>query len=398
MIDRRHYVSFAGLALGVISPLACSPQVVDAVDAVPSTGGATMTGGSAGSGGSGVTGGSGGSGAGGVGGGSMCPDGGSEMDRDGDNTPDCSDVCPDDSLKQTSVGLCGCDFEDPPADGRPTCVDLVNLLAHRYAFNGYGTAVVDSVGGGAGAVMGGVELNGAGTVDLAGGASDEYVDLPNRIVSTLSTVTLEAFLRWRGGVDWQRIFDFGNNDGPGDGEQGPGGTSYLFLTPRTPNAPALDAPQASKLRLAYKRPGALEWEVTLDAEIAMPTGVALPTQVVVVIDSEAQQLSLYVDGELQNGVAYFRRPGTMDSTFTRMDGVYDWSSPVQGPDGTMIMPPALDLSVVDDVNNWLGRSQFVADAELAATYYEFRIYAGALSPELVDISHRAGPDATFIDD
>jgi hypothetical protein len=39
----------------------------------------------------------------------------------------------------------------------------------------------------------------------------------------------------------------------------------------------------------------------------------------------------------------------------------------------------LQVSDIDDVNNWLGRSQWDQDPMLAATLLDFRIYGAALS-------------------
>lgn len=380
-----------------VAPAACSPQVVDAVDSSIQTGGVPNSGGVAGS-----TGGD--SGASGMAGtGVTCPDGSSDdADRDGDGSPDCLDSCPEDANKTEDPGRCGCGLPDSVPDGGPTCADLVAVLAHRYTFEGTGTTVVDSApGGDADGEVIHTELTGKGTLALAGTTSDQYVTLPNRLLSRLvqttrstGSVTLEAWLRWTGGAVWQRIFDFGDNDGPAAGEQGTNGNSYLFLTPRTPLEPDLTvwAPQNAKLRVAYKRPGTSEYEVTLDAPIALPSGV--DTHVAVVIDGTLQRMSLYVDGKLQNGIAYFRDASS--GAFSSTAGVYDWSSPVPSGDGGTVMPPAIDLSLVNDINNWLGRSQFAADAELQGSYYEFRVYSAALSPELVAISFKGGPDAVFL--
>jgi hypothetical protein len=320
--------------------------------------------------------------------GALCPEGGSDVDSDGDNVPDCVDSCKNDYKKSAGSGLCGCGFADPEAGSDvPTCMDLVAVLAHRYAFNGTGTDVIDSAtGGDADGVVLNTELSGGGTLVLAGGMSDQYVDLlSNRLISSSETgsITLEAWLRWNGGGNWQRIFDFGNNDGPQEGEQGMSGNAYLFLTPRG---------QLGKLRVAYKRPGGSEYEVILDAPITLPSGV--DTHVAVVIDAMLKRMSLYVDGRLQDGIAYFRNVGAPATT--EMRGVYDWSEPVTTSDGEMVNPPAIDLSVIDDINNWLGRSQFKADSELDATLDEFRIYSSALTPELIELSHSAGPNAEFL--
>jgi len=390
---RTRVLVVVAVLIGVAVPQACSPQVVDAVDPGTESGGVPSSGGTPG-----ATGGdSGMSGAGGSG--VTCPDGGSDGDRDGDGVPDCLDACADDPDKTAGRGLCGCGLPDSVPDGGPTCADLVAALAHRYAFKGTGTTVVDSAAGGnADGEVENAALSGQGSLVLAGGASDQHVNLPNRILSSrpagapeTGSVTLEAWLRWTGGGNWQRIFDFGDNDGPQEGAQG-AGVSYLFLTPKTPSATGNFPAQNAKLRLSYKRPGADEYEVTLDAPITMPSGV--DTHVAVVIDGSLKRMSLYVDGTLQDCVAHFRNVG--DPAYTSMMGVYDWSASVPSGGGGTVTPPAIDLTVVNDINNWLGRSQFSDDVELQGTFYEFRIYSQALSPELVEISFKGGADAEFL--
>jgi hypothetical protein len=284
-------------------------------------------------------------------------------------------------------------FED---GGTKICSDLKGLLAHRYSFNGVGAQVPDSVGMEDGNLQN-TQLAGDGTVILAGTQSDQFVDLPNRILSdpNLRSVTLEAWVLWSGGAVWQRIFDFGASDALTEGLQGGAGTSYLFLTTRTPvvSNPTAFAPQNGSLRVSYRRPGSREAEVTLDAETVMPSGGDVPTHVAVVIDQEAKRMSLYIDGVLQNGTAYFRNP---EGTFIRIPGAYDWGGAYTLMDGTTYYPEAIDLSSIDDINSWLGRSQFQDDAELQGTYYEFRMYEGALTPEELAFSFQAGPDPEFL--
>src|SRR5262252_10836249 len=105
------------------------------------------------------------------------------------------------------------------------------VLTHRYSFEGApGTAfVADSVGTANGTLFGGGSFTGDGKLNLFG--ANGFVDLPNGIISALSNVTLETWLTWNGGAQWQRIFDFGSNSG---GENGQGtGLTYLLLTPRS---------------------------------------------------------------------------------------------------------------------------------------------------------------------
>ena len=55
-------------------------------------------------------------------------------------------------------------------------------------------------------------------------------------------------------------------------------------------------------------------------------------------------------------------------------------------------PAEFRLADVDDVNNWLGRSQWVQDVNLAARYDEFRIYDRALSADEIMLLFTRGPD------
>jgi len=101
-------------------------------------------------------------------------------------------------------------------------------LVHRYSFDGTGTVATDSVGAADGTVVG-ARLARTGSVVLAGGSTDQYVDLPNGIIHPLIDATIEVWLTWDGGTGWQRIFDFGSSNAP-EGSRG-GAVTTLFLTP-----------------------------------------------------------------------------------------------------------------------------------------------------------------------
>src|SRR5690606_26232978 len=100
-----------------------------------------------------------------------------------------------------------------------------------------GVALIDSIGGANGTVIGaGAALTGSG-LELPGGPSTDapYVDLPNGILSSLTDATLEAWLTLDGSQTWSRVFDFGSTaPGGADGElEEPGGggegLDYLAL-------------------------------------------------------------------------------------------------------------------------------------------------------------------------
>lgn len=237
---------------------------------------------------------------------------------------------------------------------------LASSLLHRYRFDGLGNVALDSIGAAPGPIVN-ASLTGTGSLTLNGGHSLQYVNLPNDIIHGLNDATFEAWLTWGGGGAWQRIFDFGNSSGgedmpviiPGTTSSTYSGTSYLFLTANA----ATDSSRGleSGLRVAYSLDGVGDEEVCFGTE-GLPKGV--PTHVAVVIDSEAKTIALYQDGALLD------------------------ECPLSRP-----------LSDIDDANNWLGRSNFTADQDLAASYDEFRIYTAALTAEQIADSFKFGPDA-----
>jgi hypothetical protein len=235
--------------------------------------------------------------------------------------------------------------EPPPVD------PLQSWLIHRYSFDKAGSEVLDSKGAAHGVAVN-VTLPGDGSLSLAGLTSNEFVNLPNGLISGLRDATIEGWLTWDGGGAWQRIFDFGSN---ASGEDVTGGTavSYLFLTTRTPAELSPMLPAA--MRVSYSTNGVLN-ETVCHGLSAFPVGIA--THFAVVVSETEQSLSLYQDGELLN------------------------ECPFQG-----------SLAAIDDINNWLGRSNYMADEELAGTYDEYRMYGAELTPSELEDSYRAGPNA-----
>lgn len=214
-------------------------------------------------------------------------------------------------------------------------------LIHRYSFNGEGTLVVDSVGNADGVLIGGATLDGAGHAALDG--QDDYVNLPNGLISSLTDATLIAWLSWNGGACWQRAFDFGSTD---MGEDVVGNaTSSIFATPLrcTGNGPATSF-ETTTANLG-----------SVDSDTPFPVLQNVP--IAVVLDVNGGELRLYVAGA--------------------------WL-------GTGTIAP---LSRLSDVNDWLGRSQWIQDDHLRGTYDEFRIYDSALSSAELAAVEKVGPDA-----
>jgi hypothetical protein len=218
------------------------------------------------------------------------------------------------------------DAGSPPADPEP----VLDSLVLRYDFSGSGDVVPDLIGDQDARLLGGTLLSPDRTyIGLDG--MDDYVDLPNGVVSGLRNATFILWLSWYGGVCWQRIFDFGISD-QGEDEVGNGVTS-LFMTPRACGVEAFTA---------IAETGDARDPVADDQPL--PTGYAM--QVALVFDGDNQTLTLYRDTE-QVG----------EATTT------------------------IQLEQLTDANNWLGRSQWAQDAFFRGSVGEFRIYSRALSAE-----------------
>ncbi len=225
----------------------------------------------------------------------------------------------------------------------------VGSLIHRYSFNGTGKgAVIDSIGTKNGTLESGAMLDGSGILTLPGrvnGKADQFVAFPGPIVKGLSEVTLVIWTSWiTGGAGFQRILDFGDsNVGAGQGDSG---RSYLALVPTSNFA------NGDKLGAELAAPGFPTLSLGSDRNMAD----ALEVQVALVLRSGVA-IELYREGELL----------------------------IQSPTN-------VTLAKINDVNNWLGRSQWSKDHGFHGTYNEFRIYQRALSACQLATLRDRGPD------
>lgn len=268
-----------------------------------------------------------------------CGCGVADVDGDGDEAPDCTDLCPSDPNK-AAPGACGCGLAETEA---ASCSVLRSALQHRYRFNGTGTVLEDSVSDADGTVVS-ASLSNSGTLTLAGGTTNQHVDLPDGMISALTDATFEVWLSWTGGTQWERVFDFGSSSG-GSGQ------TYLFITPRRGSG-------AGNMRVTMSLSGTAS-EVVLDAPAQLPTNAL--HHIALVVDDQ-NELRLFLDGVLQGSVANARR-----------------------------------LSELDDVNNWIARSNYSNDNELGGTYHELRIYDAALTDAQIAASFAFGPDPVFLE-
>ena len=244
------------------------------------------------------------------------------------------------------------------------------LLRHRYSFDGAaGTrSVLDSAGGANGyltfgttnspytnGVADGSSFSGAGTLQLRG--TNGYVTLPPGLISSLSNLTVEAWVTWNGPATsaWQRIFDFGLSD---RGPNAPGiGINYVILCPG----------RGGTDLLGFEETTVNPFGSVVDPDSLILLGsarlpIAQAVYLALTYDPSAGQCKLFLNGALVNSAT----------------GVFN------------------AMNRFADVNNWLGRSQWIADPFFNGSYDEFRLWEGTLSPSDITSHYNAGPDQPFV--
>jgi hypothetical protein len=247
------------------------------------------------------------------------------------DAPDAA-LAPDSSLPDAPCALCG----------------LASALVHRYTFEGTGTKLTDSVGIAHGTVVN-TQLSGTGTLVLGGGSSGQYVDLPDHLLSPLGSATIELWITWYGGASNQRILDFGSNVTSSGKLQA---SSSVLISPNS-------APDGISPRLRVSYSNQISHSGTfVDATSSLPTGEM--KQVVAVLDGGSRTLSLYLDGAFQG------QTGGLEA-----------------------------LSRINDVNDWIGKSQYSDDPGFSGLYDEIRIYDAPLTAEQIKAVFAAGPKASF---
>ena len=226
--------------------------------------------------------------------------------------------------------------------GQPT-------LAHRYSFT---TDASDSVGGANGTLMNGATISGGAVVMTDGalnsGTPGAYVDLPNNLVQSLTTITIETWVTDTGSRNWARVWDLGNSAGGEDVANG--GSRYMFLSlPSGNNGGDL----MGDIRVSDRSGGEFNAEWT-----GQRPPVGKESHIVWANDAAHHTGWLYVNGAL---VAI---------------------------NTNMTLVPA---DIGTSVNDWLGRSQY-NDPMFNGTIDEFRIWNGSLTALQVAINAAAGPN------
>ncbi len=249
----------------------------------------------------------------------------------------------------------------------------LSALVYRWSFDEPAASipsaavVTDSVSGveaivnGNGASFTGMGLLLPGDTDGTGDAA--YLDLPNGIVSSLTNLTVEIWATPVASKNWQRLFSFGRTVEAGDG-----GDEW--------NGPAAGGTSAQN---------AMYWTINVGTDISKQLCV-MRNDADAIKDSASGTCMDTLAGTryhyvftFEDGVGFFGATGGR-MTFYRDGYQIGWRD----------VP--FRLQNLDDVNNWLGRSQWSADSNSNVEYDEVRIYSAALSWYDIYGHYLAGPD------
>ncbi len=258
-------------------------------------------------------------------------------------------------------------------------------LTQRWSFDSAAASVpagatyADTIGGtvatvrGQGAVLDGAALVLPGTTagNVAPASISAYLDLPNGLVSSRQNLSVEIWAAPLASLTFQRLFDFGSGSA-GDGLGAPGEWTGLGTTaPGTVIASdefALSLNVGSSIN-AQRLYGRLNNDQTGGLNLVVDSALA----------TSLNRRYHYV-------VTYAAGVGTHAATG---GGRQSWYR-----DGVLVASQDLPyaLSALNDVNNWIGRSQFSADPLARFALEELRLYDHALAPAEIAANFAAGPD------
>lgn len=235
---------------------------------------------------------------------------------------------------------------------------------NRYTFDGLvnadDRAIVPDVISGKDAEIRGpgalVTEDGKGVQLPGGDQNSSYIDLPNGIISGTidggtgyGSASYEAWVTVLGNNHWSRIMDFGSSGGGEVTDPGgaAGGTNFVFLS----------ANVDSNDNMAMERGGGAG-----SGQRQSPISQNFGTEMHVVLSYDAELLEW----------RWFQNGKLMESFFS---------------DGSPL--------TINDVNNWLGRSNFGQDGNFGGIFNEFRIYDYALTQRQIVGNFLAGPDTVI---
>lgn len=243
----------------------------------------------------------------------------------------------------------------PALVGKP----LQQSPLHRFSFNMPagdavdGTTVIDRVGGLLAVVRGGGAKFTGRALQLPGGssASAAYIDLPNGLISSRENLSIEFWETQTAPQHWCRMLSIGTNQ---SGEiTGPGGQF-----------------SGSETLTLFGNVGATPCNRFARSEGSYPNGGPDRNPATYPDEDYGKMFHQVITYDKQLKEWHWYRNAILMEVIPDLDG----------PTG------------IDDVNVWLGRSEFSQDLNFQGAYNEFRIYNHALGEAEILGNCAAGPD------
>ncbi|MEO5916935.1 MAG: LamG-like jellyroll fold domain-containing protein [Luteolibacter sp.] len=254
------------------------------------------------------------------------------------------------------------------------------VMTNRWSFNNTAgtaaasTSMADSVSGATATVRGngstftgtGLTITGATTGNQTAAAIAGYVDLPNGIFSSKTNLTIEIWASPLSYIANARMFDFGRVITAGNGSA-PGEIVDTATTPGAGLAPS----DAVYVNFCLNSISSQRMKAWLN-------GVQM-TQMDTALATTAGTQYHYVF-TFEDGVGTYGAAGGRMTCFRN---------------GTQVTSADVNFRLVDieDVNNWLGRSNFSNDSLSNANYNEVRLYNHVLTTSEISANLAAGPDS-----
>ncbi|MGC9035724.1 MAG: DUF2341 domain-containing protein, partial [Verrucomicrobiia bacterium] len=222
-----------------------------------------------------------------------------------------------------------------------TVLTIGEMLTHRYSFDGN---MRDSVGTAHGTLRKGAYIQN-GMLVLAG--SGQYGELPGGLITGYTNVTIEFWASFGNNGNWSRVFDFGDRNSANLGR------TYIFFSPHSGNADH----RASIAAGSGDNAGYTREEFLVGGGILDNLGMQ---HIVCVYDPPKGIMKIYRNGilEAQRGIS-------------------------------------IQLTEINNVYSWLGRSLYQPDAFMNGSIEEFRIYNGVLSDAQIAMNYTNGPNAAI---
>jgi hypothetical protein len=248
-------------------------------------------------------------------------------------------------------------------------------LRHKYTFN---QGVNDSVGAAHGQLFGNATTTG-GRLVLPGGTGD-YLGLNAAQIgiSSYTDLTIESWFTVDNHQTWQRLFDFGDRDGPASGQ------GYIYYAPQGGGGGGLGVYATFGNRT--------------EAPHSLPSA-GLQHHLAFVIDDNANggsdQLSVYLDGALATSASHNKSLSDVLETYAYLgrslvadpyfDGsldefrIHDIAFNLADVQASFSQGPTSVARLI--VNTVTGQASIVTDSAeaIAFDYYEIRSQAGALN-------------------